>query len=379
MMAGGHEPPKYAHFETGPNGHAVEPKKVSDDALPPMPSWDTAAKKRILTEEEQGAVELGELDPKTGQNVPLMTGAGGPISRTGSPVISPAMSPYGDRPGMNDQHSYMAGANGAAAMGVGAMGAGAMAMGGRGAGMDPYGRGGPNDRGAFHGGPGQAFSPVSGPGRGGPGPYENQFPLGPGNGGNFGPPAAAAGGAYGRPTPQRFHSNDSNRPLMGPGPSRPYPDSGPAPLAFPTEPSASPYGAAHRGPGRKASPPIDSNQGFDFDGRGPPPQQHGMAYGGNEYGSNGRRNSPPSHSQYGGGYAGSTAPPSYASRSPPPQSFASRSPPPHQQSGGGGGYQPYAPPPPHNDRDDYAQGRGALGRPPNSAGRGREAHGWEGV
>ena len=36
-----YKPPIYTQFETGPTGHALEPK-VSDDALPPIPSWDTA-------------------------------------------------------------------------------------------------------------------------------------------------------------------------------------------------------------------------------------------------------------------------------------------------------------------------------------------------
>ncbi|KFY83893.1 hypothetical protein V500_09800 [Pseudogymnoascus sp. VKM F-4518 (FW-2643)] len=90
--------PSYARFETGPNGMAIDPKPVNDDALPPMPSWDTAAKRRISVEDEHGAVELGELDPVTGQRMPLMTGAAGAISRSNSPAIGTASagaSPYG--------------------------------------------------------------------------------------------------------------------------------------------------------------------------------------------------------------------------------------------------------------------------------------------
>jgi hypothetical protein len=425
MMAGGiggasaYEPPKYAQFETGPTGHALEPKKVSDDALPPMPSWETAAKKRVLTEEERGAMEMGELDPKTGQQIPLMSGAAGGISRTGSPAISPVHSPYGDRPGMNEQTGYMgpgamgpggmgpggmgpggmgpgamghgamgAEAMGAGALGAGALGAGAMAMSGRGhdpyARNDPYGqnepfgRGGPNDRGGFngppndrYGPPGQGMPPMNGPGRGQG--YNNQFPQDqsyPPNDnipGNFGP-GAAVGGAYSRgqpprqyspdngsrpfpPQPQRQYSQDSNRPLMAPSPKRPYPDSS----TLIPEPTV-PFSNSSRGPpGRMASPPSN-NSGFDFDDgnssrQGPGPQA--MPYGGS-----GRRPSAPSERQGGGGYAGSTAPPSYASRSPPPQDG---------NGGGYAGYQPYS-----------APQRPQVGRaPPSSAGRQREAQGWE--
>ncbi|ELR10321.1 hypothetical protein VC83_07952 [Pseudogymnoascus destructans] len=93
--------PAYARFETGPNGMAIDPPKpVNDDALPPMPSWDSAAKRRISIEDEPSAVELGELDPVTGQRMPVMTGAAGAgaISRSDSSAIATASggaSPYG--------------------------------------------------------------------------------------------------------------------------------------------------------------------------------------------------------------------------------------------------------------------------------------------
>jgi hypothetical protein len=449
-MAGGiggasaYEPPKYAQFETGPTGHALEPKKVNDDALPPMPSWDTAAKKRVLTEEEGGAMEMGELDPKTGQQIPLMSGAAGGISRTGSPAISPVNSPYGDRLGMNEQNGYMgsgamgpggmgpgsmgpgamghggvgAEAMGAGALGAGALGAGALAMGGRGQDLygrndsygqnEPFGRGGPNNRGGFNGpndrnnfnGPltdpyspsGRGMPPVNGPGRGQG--YDNQFPQGqsfPPNDnrpGNFGPGAAA--GAYSRgqpprqyspdngsqpysPQSQRNYPQDSNRPLMAPSPQRPYHDAStlvpyPAEPTLPFSENAEPTipfsDSANRGQtGRMASPPSN-NAGFDFGDRndkrqGPGPQAMPMPYGG----SGNRRPSVPSERQdrggyeggYGGGYAGSTAPPSYVSASPPPP------------QDGFSGYQPY-----------NASQRPQVGRaPPSSAGRQKEAQGWE--
>ncbi|KFY23486.1 hypothetical protein V493_05832, partial [Pseudogymnoascus sp. VKM F-4281 (FW-2241)] len=138
MMSGGtpfSPAPSYARFETGPNGMAIDPKPVNDDALPPMPSWDTAAKRRVSIEDQPGAVELGELDPVTGQRMPLMTGAAGAaaISRSNSPAIGTAIggaSPYG-RP--NDQLSRN-GSNGGFGgdQGLSPMGAPGQAYGGRG-------------------------------------------------------------------------------------------------------------------------------------------------------------------------------------------------------------------------------------------------------
>lgn len=393
-MAGGvgaYEPPKYAQFETGPTGHALEPKKVNDDALPPMPSWDTAQKKHVLAEDASGAVEMGDLDPKTGQEVPLMSGAGA-ISRTASPAVSPVASPYGDAHGMNGQHGYGGamgpggmgpagmgpngmgmgpggmgpGAMGAGALGAGALGAGAMAMGGRGNGMDPYNRNGPggfntppNNRSPY-GPPGQNMSPLDSPSRGG----FNQYPPGgPGGPGNFGGPGVAAAGAYGRQPqrqqypgdqpggrgfapPQRQFTPDGNRPMLAPSPQRPYPDA--TPLSFP-EPSS------YTNLGRMASPPNNMNNtsgGFDFGDSAPsrgPPQSMPVPYGGG--GMARRPVGQPQHDD--GQYGGSTAPPSYASRSPPPMN--------NDGGGGRGGYQPY------------------NRAPPSSEGRRREPQGWEGV
>ncbi|KAG9246820.1 hypothetical protein BJ878DRAFT_477946 [Calycina marina] len=86
--------PQFAQFEIGKNGFAVEKNKVNEDALPPMPSWDAASKKRISTEEEKDAVELGELDPATGQKMPLMAGT---ATGTAPPSMmsAPGYSPYG--------------------------------------------------------------------------------------------------------------------------------------------------------------------------------------------------------------------------------------------------------------------------------------------
>lgn len=356
MMGGGlggkPEAPQYAQFEVGKSGLAVEPKvALSEDALPPMPSWDSAAKKHVLTEEEKNAVELGELDPATGQKVPLMTSAASPaIGGPPSPVHDINGSPYGARPGQGvSENGYM----GVAGEAYGEPNR--FNNGYRGAPSPGPGRG--------MGGPGRGYGPapiaLDGQGRGGypPSPqdqYANDGFGGAGAGyGRSQPQRQNSNDAYGSrqypPQPQRQYSDDYARPL-NPGrqySDRPYPSDNFQPSGPPRGPSRGPGG-----PGRMASPPLNNNSGFDF-GSGaqqpysrpsPPPQQ--MSYGS----SQDARSSPPL--QQGGVYGGSTAPPSYASSSPPPQEPSYP------------GYKPYQPP--------------AQGRAPGSRG-GREPQNWDPV
>ena len=340
MMGGGlggkPAPRQYAQFEVGKSGLAVDPRpsSLSEDALPPMPSWDTAAKKHVLTEEEKNAIELGELDPTTGQRIPLMTSATSPaVGESPNPAADMIASPYGARPGQ--------GAGGNGYMGVAA--------------GDPYGAPNAYNQNGFRDspspGPGRGgmgaprgygqVSPVSGTGRGvGGNSYGQDSPMdGPGRGFNSSPQnqyandgfdVAAAG--YGRSQPQRQNSNDTyGSRQYPPQPQRQYSDDSARPLNPGRQYSDQPYGAGYfqpngpprgpsrgpgpRGPGRMASPPLSNNSGFDFGASGgqqpysrpvPQPQQ--------SYGS---RPSPPQqqHSYFGG----TTAPPSYASRSPPPE------------------------------------------------------------
>jgi hypothetical protein len=381
MMGGGlggkYEPPQYAQFEVGKNGLAVDPKAsaLSEDALPPMPSWDSAAKKHVLTEEEKNGVELGELDPVTGQKVPLMTGAAATgVSLPPSPVNELGASPYGARPGQGVGGNGYTGVPG-----------------------DPYSRNQNafNQNGRGYGGspppgtsgPGRGYGPsspqdIGGPGGRGYGPPSPQDPYGNSNNGFVSATVGGVGG-YGRtqpqrqysgdtnnsgrpysPQPTRQYSSDSSRPL-NPGrqySDRPYPGDNFQPQGPPRGPSRGPGG-----PGRMASPPLNNNSGFDF-GTGaqqsypssrpsPPPQQ--QSYGPS---NNGRRASPPS--QQGDAYStysGSTAPPTYASRSPPPQEASYP------------GYQPYQAP----------SNQGGSGAPRvlmSGGGRGgREPQGWDPV
>lgn len=431
------EPPKFAQFAVGPNGHAIDPPKVNDDALPPMPSWDTAAKKRVLTEEERDAVEMGELDPTTGQKVPLMSGAA--ISRTGSPAISPDRSPYGDDP----SQGYMGAAG--AGIGAAAIGAGGMAMHGRGNGGDPYsqggrgngadpysqggfngngrgnqpaelyarngsvgsqggynnnnnngyGRGNPSDpyarngpadqRGGYNGNPsdrgygqqGQAISPTSGPGQSYPGgpnqaytemPGDNTYNNSQNGPGGFGAIAAP----YPRAQPQRQYTGDSNRPFPPSQPQRQYSNDSSRPsintgrgMGINNGPSQRPYQSedpySRQGQGQQ-SPPLSQQPR-----RSPPPSSYApSSVSSSAYQP--RRPSPPTQ-QYpqnsNSNYAPSTAPPSYASRSPPPngpaQSYT--------------GYQSYQTQPP-------AQGRGppaALLPAGRNPAQGRGEQGWNPV
>lgn len=323
MMAGGigaSTSPQFAHFETGPSGFAVEPKKVNDDALPPMPSWEQAQKKRIA-QEQADIVEMGELDPTTGQKVPLMTGAGS-TSRTGSPGHSPTgEEQYGDRPDMHSQNtSYM----GAAAVGGAAMGMGAMHN-------DPYGNGRGNtmdNRGGYGNGRG-GYPP--GPGRGYDNQYDDQSSY---NGSNSNFTALPAGTYPPRGPPQRQYSGSdarSNAPS-----SRPYTNDRQYSDAPSSQYNNRPYPAGPYGndssQDRVANPPLNNNSGFDFNGGNarpaPPPQQQ-------SYGS----------SYQGGNYASSVAPsmpPSYRTNSP-------------TQDASYPGYQPYSPP----------RQQGGRGEPPN--------------
>lgn len=388
---GGKPEPQYAQFEVGKNGLAVDPKAsaLSEDALPPMPSWETAAKKHVLAEEEKNGVELGELDPATGQKVPLMTGAAATgTSMPPSPVHG--QSPYGvpgqavgaaysDIPGDHYAQNQNANGNGrgygglpgaedpyaqnqSAFNGNGRRYAGAPALGaGR-------GRGGPGR--GYGQGPAQTFD---GQGRGyGPTSPQDRYRTDSNFAGESATPYDDADGAYDRRQPQRQFSND-DRPFP-PQPTRQYSSDSARPLNPGRQHSDRPYdnfqpngpprgpSRGPGGPGRMASPPLNNNSGFDFGTNAPqqyqsrpspPPQQ--MSYGSS---NSGGRPSPPIQGRNNGNdgyYGGSTAPPSYASRSPPPQEASYPGYRPYQANPGQGGRSP-------------APGRGA-----------REPQGWDPV
>lgn len=309
MMGGGlggkaaYEPPQFAQFDVGKTGHAI-----SEDALPPMPSWDTAQKKHVLSEEEKDAVELGELDPATGQRLPLMAGAAGTgISSPPTPSNEFTAGPFATAAGPGMPGSTHGGPE------------------------DPYGQ----NRNAFNqSAQGYRGTPSPGPGmmagRGyGPGP-NGMDNYGPHRGASPGPNngfADAAVGGYGAahgqqypgdrrqfpPQPIRQYSSESARPM---NPGRQYSNGSYQQDGY--QQNGTPRGPS-RGP--RSPPPVNSG-GFDFgiDNQhqqyssrpSPPPQQP-------SYGSQARSYSPGPNLQQRNGSGYSTGPPSYATRTPPPQ------------------------------------------------------------
>ena len=323
-------PPQYAQFEVGKNGLAVT-KPVSEDALPPMPSWDTASKKHVLAEDEKNNVEMGDLDPATGQNVPLMTGAN--AASIAPPSPHEGTSPIGPRPGQ--------GVNGNGYMGI------------------PNRS--PNNGGGYRGTPGPGYGPPSPGGMSGPPRHGSpaQFQ-------NDGFTNQAVGG--GRPPMQNQYSNNPAQ-RFPPQPQRQYSNT--------TTSSRPPYSERNysdnsfnsnfsRGPqrGPMISPPParmpspGGVSGFDFG----PGVASRPSPGPSPYGSGPTQ----------GGYnRGSPAPLSYATNPPPPQ-------PQHQQGQqqeqlAYPGYRPYQPQRPENG----GANNGAW--TPRALMPGREVQGWDPV
>ncbi|KAG9232337.1 hypothetical protein BJ875DRAFT_82857 [Amylocarpus encephaloides] len=374
-------PPQFAQFEIGKNGLYVEPKAVSDDALPPMPSWDAAAKKHVA-EEEKDAVELKNLDPNAQSSLPLMTGAAPPANNMPPSPAHDLASPY-SQPGKT--------------------------IGGNGYANVPS-RSPVNQQNGFNGNGNMGYrgSPSPGPGRGGPrpgyGPNSTQdmnrgyFP--PQGQDQFGDDQYMGAMSNGRPPPQRQYSNnspgprqfppqptrqfsnDSSRPL---NPERQYPErsqdgfqqNGPPPRGPSRGPGPGPRyedfqanGPPPRGPARDPSRGPVSRQGYDqFQANGPPPRGPSRGPGPNRL------------------YDNQQGPPRGPSRGPTPGQGPARiaSPGPINSGGfdfGAGQQQPYSrPTPPPQDipygrgptqrqdsRDPYYDGASEAG-PPTYASR----------
>jgi hypothetical protein len=359
-------PPQYAQFEVGKNGLFVDPTPtpLSEDALPPMPSWDSAAKRHVLAEDEKNGVELGELDPTTGQHIPLMTGGAAGVS----PIIdSRGPSPFGARPGPGVGGTGYTGVaedhydqNQAAYNGNGRGYGGSPVLG---PGMGPRRMGTPQMRGSPAPGQQDMRRPGFGPntpqsynsqGRG----YEVKSPQEL-YGQHDGFDAAPLAGGYGRPPPQRQFSNDqyendqyNNRPFPA-QPSRQYSSDSRQPLArqYSDGPGYPQDNFQQPRVNRLASPPLQNNSGFDFGGQqqeyqsrptpppgqfsrlSPPPQQ--MSYESSNRPGPGRGNE---------GYFSNNNAPNYATRTPPPEEPSYP------------GYKPYQPSQAGRGRDREPQG-----------------------
>jgi len=84
-----YEPPRFAQFDVSRNG------KVHDDALPPMPSWDTASQRNVPERHREEELEMGRLDPLAAQKAPMLANVA-PPPRAGYAEAdsSPVHSPY---------------------------------------------------------------------------------------------------------------------------------------------------------------------------------------------------------------------------------------------------------------------------------------------
>lgn len=71
-----YEPPQFARFDVSKKG------KVNDDALPAMPSWDTASERKIPKVEQHADedMEMGRLDPLHAQQAPMLAAHNGTTS-----------------------------------------------------------------------------------------------------------------------------------------------------------------------------------------------------------------------------------------------------------------------------------------------------------
>lgn len=254
--------PQYAQFEIGKNGLYTEsksaPSMVSEDALPPMPSWDAASKKHVVTEDEK-AIELGNLDPSTGQKMPLMAAAAGlGVSAPPSPAIEFPHSPYGARP--------VQGRNGYSNVAV-----------------DQFGQ---QNRAGYNASPAPSMGGFQGPpnpAMGGPGRYGSPAP------------SMAMGGQprYGSPAPQAMNRPPRGPPGPGMGMGAPprYGSPGPQAMNRPQRGFGPPSPQDSYSPQDQQYPPdnkFDSSAASGY-GRPPPSRQ----YTGDSYASNNQQYPPP--------------------------------------------------------------------------------------
>ncbi|KAB5563480.1 hypothetical protein GE09DRAFT_910403, partial [Coniochaeta sp. 2T2.1] len=277
-------PPQYAEFDvskkTAP-GH--------EDALPVMPTWESAGSKKVLVEEEE--MEMNQLKKpeasnanNAGQNVPLMTGASaipGPVSPIPSPDHRSPYSPPG-----------AAGANG------GYMGAGAAAA------ADPYGA------------QGRGYNNYNTPN----GAYgQSQTSLGTDQG--YGMPGAAMAAGAGRRSPGYNNPNTAYNQV--PQTQTPYSDSygQPQDQGYPPQQNQQ---QQHRPTMPGAWNSYNTQQSYDSYNTAP--QGVGYARGGG--GQQGMRSPPPR-------MGNASIPPAGTAPQPYPQERLGRTPPPRQNTYGG--------------------------------------------
>ncbi|KAI6717343.1 hypothetical protein JHW43_000246 [Diplocarpon mali] len=338
------EPPQYAQFEVGKNGLYVEPKTAAlhEDALPPMPSWDAAAKKHV--EDEKDAVELRNLDPATAPNASLIAGAAATgTTAPPSPDIGRGQSPFGARPGQGtgkNGYTGIAGENYGQNQSThnvnGRHGSPAPGQGGR---LGAHG--------AYRGGTPLGYDRDRGQGQAQygnttPGDYNQSRAYDPQSQSNYAQDEPEAG--YGSRQPQRQYSNGQYSNNSRPPPSRPYTGDSTRSMASGRQLGDRSYGsdnfqqnAPPRGPSRGPGPYGGFQNGPPRGpSRGPGPNDaynNGLAPRGPSRGPGGpmRTASPPWNNISGFDPAGGVPPSSRPT--PPPQQYQNRSPPPQQNYG----------------------------------------------
>ena len=324
--------PQYAEFDSGP-------KKAGDeDALPQMPSWEGAERKKVMLEEEEG-VEMNALKkPDAPGQTAGATAMGGANGRS---------TPSGPRsPGLRSPY-------GAPGTGAGAGPDGYFAA--NGLDNDPYSQGAPgyNQPGGAYGDQDQGYGMAGaamGPGRRSPhNPYTNN------NNGYNDPYNTANNTGYSQ-------TRDYHCPTGGQNPYNDYGASAQQPQPYDdySQPTAA---AAGYGIPRHQTPHEMDASPYPSDARASPAPQYGNA---------GARRSPAPQGPYGGSYGNG----SEARRSPAPgqQQFggpeARRSPAPRGPYGPGYGNNPRASPAPQGE---YGGNRGYGNS--NNGGSGNRGYG----
>ncbi|KAL2392348.1 hypothetical protein ABEF93_001667 [Exophiala dermatitidis] len=94
MSYGNPNMPQFATFDDPSS------KKINEDSLPPMPSWDTATKRRVEETDAHGDVEMGRLEAQSQRM------RGGYNSVPTGPMSPSSLHPQGEYPNNGLTHSY---------------------------------------------------------------------------------------------------------------------------------------------------------------------------------------------------------------------------------------------------------------------------------
>ncbi|MCJ1248769.1 hypothetical protein MMC30_005988 [Trapelia coarctata] len=138
--------PQFATFDATPRGTGTVP--ANEDALPPMPSWDTAPKRKVLEEHPSDEMEMGNLSPSHEKAPMLANQAPSPVGGHGD-VVGAALpyQAYGARNGGDLGSPYAGSQQGRASPRVG--GSSPVYGGGAAGGQGGYGQDGRGGQGGY--------------------------------------------------------------------------------------------------------------------------------------------------------------------------------------------------------------------------------------